>query len=273
MGINKTSDGEKLLIRHRFYTDETALRLDKKLCIKCNICKTVCPLEAVTFNEGAIDIDENKCSLCEVCGYLCPTGAISFTMNGSEKHILVDSKGFPGFPPPLEIDVKKCPSDCKKCEDACPLDLKAIKVVGRGKIEIRKNCIRCVRCKEACEEGAIKVNPLFHGQIKIDVEKCPANCDECVDACPTEAIEMKAGATKVTYDEKYCVLCGACKIACPVPEAITIQRSTVFSKDDGFSAAWTSAFEKLTSPVSLEAFYETRSGRKLEELLKKSKAI
>jgi len=46
-----------------------------KLCINCNRCKNVCPVDAIISNEDG-KIDRNKCNHCLKCAEVCPTTAL-----------------------------------------------------------------------------------------------------------------------------------------------------------------------------------------------------
>ncbi|MBF0398522.1 MAG: SLBB domain-containing protein [Desulfobacterales bacterium] len=48
----------------------------------------------------------------------------------------------------------------------------------------------------------------------IDLEKCARGCDACVSSCPTEAI-FTTSTRKKGIDQKLCVKCGECMVACP----------------------------------------------------------
>ena len=51
--------------------------VNKDLCIKCNLCISVCPFEAiVSDDEGYAYIDYEKCTKCLACEGVCPTVAI-----------------------------------------------------------------------------------------------------------------------------------------------------------------------------------------------------
>jgi NADH-quinone oxidoreductase subunit F len=48
----------------------------------------------------------------------------------------------------------------------------------------------------------------------IDLEKCARGCEVCVGCCPVEAIFTARGRKKA-IDQKLCVKCGECLVACP----------------------------------------------------------
>ncbi len=92
-------------------------------------------------------------------------------------------------------------------------------------------CIRCNRCQEACQTGAIRLGTPGDGAqigtpfILAHDTACDL-CLKCTTACPTEALipidkpeEVKMGIAIV--DERTCVshngtgVCGACYTACP----------------------------------------------------------
>jgi len=99
-------------------------------------------------------------------------------------------------------------------------------------------CIRCNRCQEACQTGAIRLGTPGD-RVQSGTPFILANdtacdlCLKCTHACPTEALvpienseEVKMGIAVV--DERRCVshngtgVCGACYTACPFKEkAIT----------------------------------------------------
>lgn len=99
-------------------------------------------------------------------------------------------------------------------------------------------CIRCTRCADACDTGAIKLfGPeagSMHGTPYLDpiAEGCNM-CLACGPACPTEALVPVAEMTEVdmglaVVDDRLCVsingsgVCGACFTVCPLRgQAIT----------------------------------------------------
>ena len=52
--------------------------VDKSLCIGCGSCASVCPVDAISFDEeGKAVIDKEICIKCGACQAICPVGAIN----------------------------------------------------------------------------------------------------------------------------------------------------------------------------------------------------
>jgi len=54
-----------------------AARVDSEKCTGCGVCVDVCPLEAISLNDGMAVIDEDTCTDCSLCVNECPNDAIS----------------------------------------------------------------------------------------------------------------------------------------------------------------------------------------------------
>ena len=51
--------------------------VDQELCKKCNVCKDVCPDDAVkVLAEDQYEIDYDFCKGCGICAHECPADAI-----------------------------------------------------------------------------------------------------------------------------------------------------------------------------------------------------
>lgn len=59
------------MARHRLH-----VTIDKDLCTQCNICHTVCPVQAVRQGEGYNFIVDGECINCGFCAANCPEEAI-----------------------------------------------------------------------------------------------------------------------------------------------------------------------------------------------------
>lgn len=269
----KTKTDEKIEIKLKMYVDEISLVLNRSVCIKCDICKRVCPKDAVCVirdeKEVIIDIDEEKCVLCEVCSHFCPVSAITLSHNNLPKSILLDNQGLLLFPKRIEIDTGGCPSHCSKnpegehrwcrrndriidntyegcpkfcflCVENCPRD---VIIIGEEAVEPDEaRCLACYRCQDKCEYGSIIITPLFLGEISVDSSLCPEECNKCIDQCPTQAISREG--EKVTVNDRHCSFCGACLNICD-KEAVKLRRIEITAKEGEFSAAWSNAVEKL----------------------------
>ena len=265
--LNKNEDENKLVVERIQYARNYSLTLDRNRCVGCEICKTVCPKEAIEIRPVAkstgekakrptLDISEQKCHYCGICEAICPYGAISVLTNGEHLVPVVKTESFPQLIREIEVDTSKCDVDCVECEKVCPLNLIKVSVLNpEGKedkpkvnVNIKKEfCPGCRLCEMKCPDGAISVVRTFYGTMKINAEKCPEGCTDCLDVCPiTGALYLSEQDKKVHTNETFCVYCGTCRIVCPVKESLELQRTSI-RHTTVRSGAWNKALEKLAS--------------------------
>jgi 4Fe-4S ferredoxin len=109
----------------------------------------------------------------------------------------------------------------------------------------------------------------MQGKIAIHAEKCPEGCTDCLDVCPiTGALYLSEEDRKVQVNEMFCVYCGACKIVCPVEEALELKRAMI-NHTPIRSGAWNKALEKLASPIEMTKELKAKGSRKVMESVEK----
>jgi 4Fe-4S ferredoxin len=107
---------------------------------QCHKCLDICPRQAIVLDAtaGQTMPEPDLCLRCTQCLTVCEFGSIEVT---------------PQFRGQLEIDDAKCPADCLKCVNLCP-----VKAIVREdervfpKLEI---CSYCGVCKNICDQDAI----------------------------------------------------------------------------------------------------------------------
>ncbi len=50
--------------------------IDPEICIRCNTCEEICPVDAIAHDSNNYVVDVAKCNLCMDCIMPCPTGSI-----------------------------------------------------------------------------------------------------------------------------------------------------------------------------------------------------
>jgi NAD-dependent dihydropyrimidine dehydrogenase PreA subunit len=170
------------------------------------------------------------------------------------------------------VDESKCTVECTKCEEACPFKLikvKSDKSLGRVHVQVDKEyCPGCQLCEVKCPNEAIIIRKIFLGLIKIDNMKCPDNCHDCVDVCPIPDVLSLSKDGKVEVNEKHCIYCGACKVVCPIENALFLQISSVYHTPI-HSGAWNIALEKLATINGVTRELRSKSSMKVHETVKK----
>jgi 4Fe-4S ferredoxin len=297
----KKDTADTLALEWVLHVKDYRLTLDKNRCVGCQICSLACPKEAIKLErqpkltgekarKPRIDVDLAKCNFCGICDILCPYGATRVTLDG--KHILsvVEKESFPQLIRDIQVDAGKWPSNRVECEEACPLNLvnvswfapdgKAIENLGflteqekaglKAEINVQKEYCPCCRvCEIKCPEGVMRVRKFMYGKIAIYPEKCPEGCTDCLDVCPiTGALYLSDEDKKVRVNETFCVYCGACKLVCPVEEALELKRTKV-SHTPIRSGAWNKALERLASPIGISKELKTKGSLKARESVKK----
>jgi len=298
----KTDTAKALMLEWVLHVKNYKLNLDKNLCVGCQICALACPKEAVKLEKNPkiqgekakkakIDVDLAKCNFCGICDILCPYGAIKVTVNGEHILSVVEKESFPQLIRDIQVDASKYPVDCVECEEACPLNLiKVTRLTADGKvvedfgskktkrkrkklqikIDVEKERCPCCRiCEFKCPEGVMRVRKFFQGKILINLEKCPEDCTDCLDVCPiTGALYLSEEDKKVHVNEVFCVYCGACKVVCPVDEALELKRSKI-NHTSVRSGAWNKALERLASPVEMTKELKAKGSQKVRESVEK----
>jgi len=260
----KKEDIDKLEIGQVFYNKRFMLTVDRSLCKGCVLCKLVCPREAITIGSACktsdggtlapnIDIDEYKCDFHGICAVVCPFSAIKISIDGNDEIPAVSKNVFPVLTRDIEIDSSKCEPSCKKCEEKCPLGIISVSAPNEPSettVEVdRELCAGCQICWEVCPTDALKVTKFIEGAIRINRELCPDGCHCCLDVCPVDALYID-DAKKIAVKDANCIYCGACQNACPEPEALEIERTSVRHSPIE-SGAWNRGLEKITSTAAL----------------------
>ena len=278
----KKETADTLMLEWVLHVKDYKLTLDKNRCVGCQICSLACPKEAIklekqpkTTGEKAkkakIDIDLDKCNFCGICDVLCPYGAIRVTLNDQHVLSILEKESFPQLIRDIRVDESKHPIAYVDCDKACPLGLIKVTWVNtkggivqnlssldeqerkkvHAKVEIEKERCPCCRvCEAKCPEGIIHVRKFLNGKVIIHPEKCPEDCRDCVDVCPITGALHVSQDKKVHVDENFCVYCGACKLVCPVNDALELKR-TMISHAPVRSGAWNKALERLASTADL----------------------
>lgn len=108
-------------------------------CIKCGLCKDVCPFDAITVSrDKAAEIDQGKCHACGLCVGACPTNIISFLHTPLKAHVIDE----------------KC-KGCGICAQICPVEA----ISGKAKepyLVSESKCIGCGMCIDKCPADAIE---------------------------------------------------------------------------------------------------------------------
>ncbi len=121
-------------------------------CIGCGDCASVCPVDAICFDDGIARVDSRVCIGCGMCAKECPKNIISIIPRSSKVAVMCNSndKG--------AVARKNCKNaciGCKKCEINCPT--KAITVIDNLSVIDYGKCIACGKCAEVCPTNCIKV--------------------------------------------------------------------------------------------------------------------
>ncbi len=272
----KKDDGQKLSIGQILYTKRYNLTLDRNLCKGCDVCKVVCPREAISLKplpktvDGKartplVDIDVEKCDYHAICATMCPFGAIKVSLNEKNHLPAVEKDAYPELLRRIEVKNDSCDPGCKVCEDKCPLKIVSVRFepisseeAARKSIRVKagaepmqtivdidkQHCATCKICEASCPAQVIEVEKVFNGSIQIKQDICPEGCHDCLDVCPVEALYLEDG--KVYPNNEFCIYCRACVNVCPKPEALEVIRTSV-RHTDVKSGAWNKSLEKLTS--------------------------
>jgi len=80
--------------------------IDPEICIRCNTCESICPVNAITHDDNNYVVDAAVCNLCMACISPCPTGSIDHwrTMPRLRAYSLDEQLGWEELPAELSSE-------------------------------------------------------------------------------------------------------------------------------------------------------------------------
>jgi ferredoxin-type protein NapF len=126
---------------------------------------------------------------------------------------------------------------CGACAAVCPVGVVRLADGAHPNLVYGENYCQysCVECGKVCPTGAIArldvetKRKTRVGLSNLTISECVVAknnqaCGACAEVCPTHALLMVSydngtGLTIPSFDEKYCIGCGACLCVCPAEPA------------------------------------------------------
>ena len=62
-------------------------KVDRKKCLRCGACVSVCPFLALELKENGLVFHKELCTECGLCEKVCPVGAIKVKREKNEQRI------------------------------------------------------------------------------------------------------------------------------------------------------------------------------------------
>lgn len=210
-------------------------------CIKCLVCRDVCPAEAISYPFGpprrapepGVDLSRRRAILAGASGAAIALAAdVGFATAGRDDEIIRPPGALP------EPDFLATCVRCGECVKACPTNTLQLDGFTRGLngLWVPRHRMRlaaceqeCTVCGEVCPTGSIRELTKEEkkyariGTARIIREKCIAwednrPCLVCDEVCPYNAIvfrSRKKGRRPVVIEAR-CNGCGWCEHACPI---------------------------------------------------------
>jgi len=72
--------------------------IDPEICIRCNTCEEICPVDAITHDGTNYVVEAEKCDACGDCLPPCPTGAIDSWRQVNRPWSITDQFGWDSLP-------------------------------------------------------------------------------------------------------------------------------------------------------------------------------
>jgi len=83
--------------------------IDPVICIRCNTCEEICPIDAITHDDTNYVVKFDVCNGCRACVPPCPTGAIDNWLMVGQPWSLDDQYGFEDLPAEAELTAASVP--------------------------------------------------------------------------------------------------------------------------------------------------------------------
>ncbi|WP_332672108.1 benzoyl-CoA 2,3-epoxidase subunit BoxA [Aromatoleum sp.] len=102
--------------------------IDPEICIRCNTCEEICPVDAITHDNLNYVVKFDVCNGCLACVPPCPTGAIDSWRNveRATPYSLEEQFQWDVLPDTTELDNVEAPFAVERADDELPAEVQEI---------------------------------------------------------------------------------------------------------------------------------------------------
>lgn len=79
--------------------------IDPEICIRCNTCEEMCPVDAITHDANNYVVNIDTCNFCMACVAPCPTGAVNNWHQVKTPYTLDEQYSWSELPPQQQTEV------------------------------------------------------------------------------------------------------------------------------------------------------------------------